>query len=181
MHGHLPTAARLVMWGGDKDGSVECACGATLEWNDGKVAHLQNHTFACGCAEERTARKRWAKAVRSLAQSAVTHGRAGEVADAVAACWGIDDNGDIGTAVGDEQRGWTPTCFMWHIAGTTVFDENVTRASRQTTSLVATKDMSKDTYALRVAKSPTTRTGTDWIAYRTRWTPHFASCTGCAR
>ena len=48
MHGHLPTAARLEMWGGDKDGSVTCAYGATLEWNDGKVAHLQNHMFACG-------------------------------------------------------------------------------------------------------------------------------------
>ena len=31
MHGHLPTAARLAMWGCDKGGSVECACGATLE------------------------------------------------------------------------------------------------------------------------------------------------------
>ena len=41
----------------------------------------------------------------------------------MAACWGIDDNGDIGTAVEDEQRGWTPT-DMWHIAGTAVFDEN---------------------------------------------------------
>ena len=25
MHGHLPTAARMAMWGGDKDGSVACA------------------------------------------------------------------------------------------------------------------------------------------------------------
>ena len=55
VHGHLLTAARLAMWGGDKGGSVECACGATLEWNKGKVAHLQNHMFACGCADERTA------------------------------------------------------------------------------------------------------------------------------
>ena len=47
MHGYLPTAARLEMCGGDKGGSVECTCGATLEWNDGKAAHLQNHMFAC--------------------------------------------------------------------------------------------------------------------------------------
>ena len=38
-------------------------------------------------------------------------------------------NGDIGTAVEDEQHGWTPTDMthhgdMWHIAGTTLFDEN---------------------------------------------------------
>jgi len=31
MHGYLPTAARLAMWGCNKDGSVTCACGATLE------------------------------------------------------------------------------------------------------------------------------------------------------
>ena len=62
MHGHLPTAAHMAMWGGDKDGSVVCACGDTLEWEDGKVAYLQNHMFACGCSEERTARTRWATA-----------------------------------------------------------------------------------------------------------------------
>ena len=45
MHGHLPTAARMAMWGGDKDGSLDCACGTTLEWENGKVAHLQNHMY----------------------------------------------------------------------------------------------------------------------------------------
>ena len=40
MHGHLPTAARMAMRGGDKDGSVVCACGEALEWEGGKVAHL---------------------------------------------------------------------------------------------------------------------------------------------
>ena len=103
------------MWGGDNGGSVACACGATLEWSDGKVAHLQNHMFACGCAEERAVRKRWATAaVRSLTYSTVKHDRAGEVADAVAAYWGIDDNGDIGTACEDERRGWTPTAMTHH-------------------------------------------------------------------
>ena len=77
IHGHLPTAARLAMWGGDKGGSVKCACGATLEWKGGKVAHLQNHMFACGCAEEQTARARWAKAVRSLTKAAVKPSRRG--------------------------------------------------------------------------------------------------------
>ena len=51
------------------------------------------------------------------------------MADAVAAYWGIDDNGDIGTACEDERRGWTPTAMThhddtWHITGTTVFDED---------------------------------------------------------
>ena len=85
MHGHLPTAARMAMWGGDKGGSVTCVCGSALEWEGGMLAHLQNHMFACGCAEEQTTRARWAKAVRSLTKSAVKHGRAGEVAGAVAA------------------------------------------------------------------------------------------------
>ena len=98
MHGHLPTAARMAMWGGDKGGSVDCACGATLEWEDGKVAHLQNHMFACGCSEERTARARWATAVRTLTKAAVKHGRVDEVANAIMACWGADGTGDIATA-----------------------------------------------------------------------------------
>ena len=42
---------------------------------------------------------------------------------------GADNNGDIGTACEYERRGWMPTGMMhhddtWHIAGTTVFDEN---------------------------------------------------------
>ena len=129
MHDHLPTAARLAMWGGDKDGAVTCACGATLEWNDGNVAHLQNRMFAGGCAEERAACKRWATVARPLAYCTAKHDRADEVVDAVTACWGIDDNGDICTAFEDERRGWTPTAMThhddtWHIAGTTVFDED---------------------------------------------------------
>ena len=130
MHGHLPipTVARMAMWGGDKDGSVTCACGATLEWEGGRVAHLQNHMFACGCAEEQTALARWAKAVRSLTKSAIKHDRAGEVADAVAACWGTGGNGDISTAAEDELRRWalaemTHNDEECHISGTTVFDE----------------------------------------------------------
>ena len=51
MRGHLPTAARLAMWGGDKDGSITCAYGAALEWNDGKVAHLQNHILRSSMVE----------------------------------------------------------------------------------------------------------------------------------
>ena len=31
MHDHLPTAARMAIWGGDKGGPVTCACGATPE------------------------------------------------------------------------------------------------------------------------------------------------------
>ena len=131
MHGHLPTAARMAMWGGDKDGSVTCACGAALAWEGGKVAHLQNHMFACVCPEERTARARWATAVRTLTKSAVKHGRVDEVADAVMACWGADGTGDIGTtAAEDERQGWKPTEMtqgvddLWHISGTAVFDEN---------------------------------------------------------
>ena len=87
--------------------------------------------FACGCAEEQTARARWAKAVRSLTKSAVKHDRgANEVAGAVAACWGTDDgNGDISTAAEDELLGWTPTEMThnddeWHISDITVFGEN---------------------------------------------------------
>ena len=88
---------------------MACACGATLTWEGGKVAHLQNRMFACVCAEERTARARWATAVRSLTKSTVKHDRANEVADAVTACWGAGGNGDIRTAAEDELRGWTPT------------------------------------------------------------------------
>ena len=73
------------------------------------MAHLQNRMFACVCAEERTARARWATAVRSLTKSTVKHDRANEVADAVTACWGADGNGDTRTAAEDELRGWTPT------------------------------------------------------------------------
>jgi hypothetical protein len=130
MHGHLPTAARMAMWGGDKDGSVDCACGATLEWEDGKVAHLQNHMFACGCTEERTARTRWSAAVRALTRAAVKHDRVDEVANAIMACWGADGTGDIATAAQDERQGWKPTEMAqseadhWHISGSTVFDEN---------------------------------------------------------
>ena len=85
---------------------MDCACGATLEWEDGKVAHLQNHMFACGCSEERTARTRWATAVRTLTKSAVKHGRVDEVANAVTACWGADGTGNIATAADDERQGW---------------------------------------------------------------------------
>ena len=73
---------------------------------------------------------RWAAAVRSLTKSAVKHDRAGEVADAVAACWGADGNGGVSTAAEDELRGWTPTETThdgddeWHISGTTVLDEH---------------------------------------------------------
>ena len=114
MHGHLPTAARLAMWGGDKDGPLTCACGVTLERHDGKVVHLQHHTFACRRPEERASRKRWAAAVRSLTHSTVKHDRAGKVADAVAACWGADSDGNIYTAQAVEQRGWTPTEMTHH-------------------------------------------------------------------
>ena len=88
---------------------MTCACGVTLAWEDGKVAHLQNHMFACVCVEEQTARARWATVVRSLTKSAVKHGRVGEVAEAVMACWGADGTGDISTAAEDERRGWKPT------------------------------------------------------------------------
>ena len=104
MHCHLPTAARMAMWGGDKGGSVVCACGDTLEWKDGKAAHLQNHMFACGCSEERTARTRWATAVRTLTKSAVKHGRVDEVANTVMACWGADGTGDISDKDGNRPR-----------------------------------------------------------------------------
>ena len=130
MHGHLPTAARMAMWGGDKDGSLDCACGTTLEWENGKVAHLQNHMYACGCPEERTARARWSTAVRSLTKAAVKHDRVDEVTNAIMACWGADRAGDIATAAEDERRGWKPTEMspgegdQWHISGATVFDEN---------------------------------------------------------
>ena len=83
-----------------------CAGGDTLEWEDGKVAHLQNHIFACGCSEERTARTRWATAVRTLTKAAIKHGRVDEVANAVMACWGADGTGGIATAAEDERRGW---------------------------------------------------------------------------
>ena len=54
MHGHLPTAARMAMWGGDKGGSVTCACEAALAWEGGKVAHLQNQcSLACVRKSER--------------------------------------------------------------------------------------------------------------------------------
>ena len=109
MHGHLSTAARMAMWSGDKDGSVDCACGKNLEWVNGKVAHLQNHMFACGCSEERGARTRWATAIRTLTKSAVKHDRADEVANAVMACWGVGGIGDIATAAEDERHGWQPT------------------------------------------------------------------------
>ena len=69
------------------------------------MAHLQNHMFACVCAEERTARACWATAVRSLTKSAVKHGRVNEVAEAAVACWGADGTGDISTAAEDELRG----------------------------------------------------------------------------
>ena len=130
MHGHLPTAARMAMWGGDKDGSVECACGKTLEWENGKVAHLQNHMFACGCPEERAARARWATAVRTLTKSAIKHDRVDAVSSAVMACWGADGSGDIATAAEDERNGWRPTEMtqgegdLWHFSGTSTFDEN---------------------------------------------------------
>ena len=113
MHGHLPTAARMAMWGGDKDGSLDCACGTTLEWENGKVAHLQNHMYACGCPEERKARARWAMAVRSLTKSAVKHDRVDEVTNAIMACWGADHTGDIATAPRERRaavRGETTQC-----------------------------------------------------------------------
>ena len=53
MHGHLPTAARMAMWGGDKGGSVDCACGKTLEWENGKVAHLRTCRTTCSLAAAR--------------------------------------------------------------------------------------------------------------------------------
>ena len=38
MHGHLPTAARMAMWGGDKGGSVVCACGL---WGSSVLEKIQ--------------------------------------------------------------------------------------------------------------------------------------------
>ena len=139
----------------------------------------------CGCAKERTTHKRWAKAVRSLAQSAVKHDRADEVADAVAACWGIDDNGDIGTAGEDELRGWTPTDMThhddaWHIAGTAVFDEDAHWNGLADDEPGATNDTNKGTHALRTVKFLTTRTGTGWNVQQTRLRPRSGSCSGCA-
>ena len=131
MHGHLPTAARLEMWGGNKGRSLICACGETPEWHGGKVAHLQHRMFACGCPEERATRKRWAAAVRSLAYSTVKHDRAGEIADVVAACWGADNR--TGTSAQrkrmNRKSGRRPKCMThhdgtWHIVGITVFDED---------------------------------------------------------
>ena len=63
-------------------------------------------------------------------ETAVKHDRAGEVANAVMACWSADGTGDIGTAAEDERQGWKPTEMaqdegdQWHISGTKVFDEN---------------------------------------------------------
>ena len=174
MHGHLPTAARTAMWGGDKSGSLACACGATLTWEGGKVAHLQNHMFACVCAEERTARARWATAVRSLTKPAVKHDRANEVADAVAACWGTDGIGDISTTAEDELRGWTPTEMShnvdgeWQSRASRCSTRTLTGAARQPTYRMAMNGMSRDTYAPRAEYYPATRTGTGLSERRTK-------------
>ena len=86
-----------------------CACGDTLAWTGGKVAHLQHHMVACNCPEERAVCKRLATTVRSLTYATIKHDRADDVADAVASFWGVGNNGGIDTApanecAGDERR-----------------------------------------------------------------------------
>ena len=150
-------------------------CGRTFEWVNGKVAHLQNHMFACGCSEERVARTRWATAIRTLTKSAVKHDRADEVSNAVMAFWGAEGIGDIAIAAEDERHGWQPTEMaqgegdQWHFSGTTTFDENAHwGAPPRPTSLTETNLMSRDTYAPRTARCPMTRTGTGLTERRTR-------------
>ena len=184
MPGHFPTAARMAMWGGDKGGSVACACGATLTWEGGKVAHLQNRMCVCVCAEERTVRVRWATAVRTLAKSAVKHDRAGEVADAVAACWGADGNGGVSTAAEDELRGWTPTETThdgddeWHISGTTVLDEHAHWGGPAPDEPDGDERHEQGHVRAPSGVDPTTRTGTGLSEHRAEWPPRFACCIG---
>ena len=91
MHCQLATDARLELWAGRDEGSVTCACGRVLAWNDRtEVGPLQWHMFECTMPQETAVRKRWYGAVSSVIASA-TDGA--YVRDAIMACWSSDSNG----------------------------------------------------------------------------------------
>ena len=132
----------------------------------------------------RTARVRWATAVRSLTKSAVKHARVNEVSEAVVACWGAGDIGDISTAAEDERRGWKPTEMthdgddQWHISGTTVFDENAHWGGPAVDEPDGDEQHEQGHIRARAEQCPMKRTGTDLRGRRAEWQPHFACCTG---
>ena len=104
MHCQLATDARLELWAGRDEGSVTCACGRVLTWNDRtEVGSLQWHMLECTMPQEIAVRKRWYGAVDNVIATATDDAY---VRDAIMACWSSDSNGWIHTAADDQDNRW---------------------------------------------------------------------------
>jgi hypothetical protein len=90
------------MWGGVGSGSVLCACGDRLSWNDRKElgASQWHHCLACVLPQEVGIRRRW----RSLIKSALTKAiRDPAVVETAIGCWTHRTDGTIHTACDDQD------------------------------------------------------------------------------